>query len=153
MSRTLLVLHHSPTPLLMSLLDAVLVGATHEDIDGIEVRVVPALEATVEDFLTADGYLLGSPANFGYMSGALKHAFDSTYDDTRGRVSRRPYSFWVHGRSDTTGARRSIESITTGLEWRPAAEPVEVQRTPEPADLDSLTELGGTVAALLDADL
>lgn len=153
MSRTLLVLHHSPTPLLMSLLDAVLVGATHEDIDGIEVRVVPALEATVEDFLTADGYLLGSPANFGYMSGALKHAFDSTYDDTRGRVSRRPYSFWVHGRSDTTGARRSIESITTGLEWRLAAEPVEVQRTPEPADLDSLTELGGTVAALLDADL
>lgn len=153
MSRTLLVLHHSPTPLLMSLLDAALVGATHEDIDGVEVRVVPALEATVEDFLTADGYLLGSPANFGYMSGALKHAFDSTYDDTRGRVSRRPYSFWVHGRSDTTGARRSIESITTGLEWRLAAEPVEVLRTPEPADLDSLTELGGTVAALLDADL
>lgn len=153
MSRTLLVLHHSPTPLLMSLLDAVLVGATHEDIDGVEVRVVPALEATVEDFLTADGYLLGSPANFGYMSGALKHAFDSTYDDTRGRVSRRPYSFWVHGRSDTTGARRSIESITTGLEWRLAAEPVEVLRTPEPADLDSLTELGGTVAALLDTDL
>lgn len=153
MSRTLLVLHHSPTPLLNSLLDAALVGATHEDIDGVEVRVVPALEATVEDFLTADGYLLGSPANFGYMSGALKHAFDSTYDDTRGRVSRRPYSFWVHGRSDTTGARRSIESITTGLEWRLAAEPVEVLRTPEPADLDSLTELGGTVAALLDADL
>ncbi|KNX36275.1 flavodoxin family protein [Luteipulveratus halotolerans] len=145
----LLVLHHSPTPLTRSLLDAVLEGARDDAIDGVEVRVVAALDATVEDFLTADGYLLGTTANFGYMSGALKHAFDSTYDDVRGKVSGRPFSFWIHGRSDTTGARRSVESITTGLEWRLAAEPVEALRAVAPAEREQFVELGGTLAALL----
>ena len=41
--------------------------------------VRPALEATADDVLAADGYLLGTTANFGYMSGALKHFFDSTF--------------------------------------------------------------------------
>nr|WP_279671665.1 NAD(P)H-dependent oxidoreductase [Flexivirga meconopsidis] len=142
-------MHHSPTPLLRELLDAVLAGARFDEIEGVDVDVVEALSATVDDFLTADGYLLGTPANFGYMSGAMKHAFDSTYDDTRGKVSRRPFSFWIHGRSDTTGARRSLESITTGLEWRLAAEPVEILRAPTDAQREALTELGGTLAALV----
>lgn len=147
---TLLVLHHSPTPLLEQLLEAVLTGAHDDAIEGVDVRVVPALEASVSDFLDADGTLLGSPANFGYMSGALKHAFDSTYDDVRGRVDGRPFSFWLHGRSDTTGARRAVESITTGLDWRLAAEPVELLGKPlDDADHERLVELGGTLAALL----
>ncbi|NNG37878.1 flavodoxin family protein [Flexivirga sp. ID2601S] len=151
MSAQLLVLHHSPTPLLRDLLDAVLAGATLDEIEGVDVRVVEALSVTIDDFLDADGYLLGTPANFGYMSGAMKHAFDSTYDDTRGKVSRRPFSFWIHGRSDTTGARRSLESITTGLEWRLAAEPVEILRAPTDAQREALVELGGTLAALVAA--
>lgn len=147
---TLLVLHHSPTPLLSGLTESVLLGSRDEAITGVQVRAVPALEATVDDFLDADGYLLGTPANFGYMSGALKHAFDSTYDDLRGHLDGRPFSFWVHGRSDTTGARRSIESITTGLNWRTAAQPVEIIGKPVPAgEHERLVELGGTLAAVL----
>ena len=149
---TLLVVHHVPTPLLRALLDSVLTGATDDAIEGVTVRPVAALEVTIEDFLHADGYLLGTPANFGYMSGALKHAFDSTYDDIRGRVDGRPFSFWIHGRSDTTGARRSLESITTGLSWKIAAEPVELIGKPiADSDHDRLVELGGTLAALLMA--
>lgn len=145
----LLVVHHSPTPLLRSLTDAVLAGARADGIEGVAVKPVAALDVSIEDFLTSDGYLLGTPANFGYMSGALKHAFDSTYDDLRGRVDRRPFSFWIHGRSDTTGARRSIESVTTGLSWRLAAEPVELLRGVSDADREQLHDLGGTMAALL----
>jgi multimeric flavodoxin WrbA len=39
----------------------------------------PALSATALDVLQADGYILGTPANLGYMSGALKHFFDQIY--------------------------------------------------------------------------
>lgn len=143
----LLVVHHSPTPLLRSLTDAVIVGATDASIEGVDVNVVAALDVSIDDFLSADGYLLGTPANFGYMSGAMKHAFDTTYDDIRGRVDKRPFSLWIHGRSDTTGARRSLMSVATGLNWRLAAEPVELIGPVDASDLERCTELGGTVAA------
>ncbi|MFC6712791.1 flavodoxin family protein [Branchiibius cervicis] len=143
----LLVVHHSPTPLLRSLTDAVVVGATDASIEGVDVNVVAALDVSIDDFLSADGYLLGTPANFGYMSGAMKHAFDTTYDDIRGRVDKRPFSLWIHGRSDTTGARRSLMSVATGLNWRLAAEPVELIGPVDASDLERCTELGGTVAA------
>ena len=61
----LLVVHHSPTRSTRALLDAALAGARHPDLDGVEVHVVPALEASADDVLAADGYLLGTPANFG----------------------------------------------------------------------------------------
>lgn len=147
MVKQLLVVHHSPTPLLRSLTDAVLVGATDAAIEGVDVNVVAALDVSIDDFLSADGYLLGTPANFGYMSGAMKHAFDTTYDDIRGRVDKRPFSLWIHGRSDTTGARRSLMSVATGLNWRLTAEPVELIGPVDASDLERCTELGGTVAA------
>ncbi|GAB2921651.1 hypothetical protein GCM10027047_18770 [Rhodococcus aerolatus] len=86
---TLLVVHHTPSPATRELLEAVLAGARDPEVTGVEVRVVPALSASVSDVLGAEGYLLGTPANFGYMSGALKHFFDTTYypclDAVRGR--------------------------------------------------------------------
>ena len=72
MARLLLV-HHSPTAAVRALTDAVLSGAQDDAIEGVEVVVRQALEADADDVLAADGYLLGTPANFGYMSGALKH--------------------------------------------------------------------------------
>ncbi|PWJ24069.1 hypothetical protein ATK17_0153 [Branchiibius hedensis] len=144
-----MIVHHSPTPLLRSLTEAVVAGATDDAIDAVDVNVVAALDVSIDDFLSADGYLLGTPANFGYMSGAMKHAFDSTYDDIRGRVDKRPFSVWIHGRSDTTGARRSLLSVATGLTWRLAAEPVELIGPVDESDLARCTELGGTLAALL----
>src|SRR5919106_6658149 len=75
----LLVVHHSPTPSVTSLTDAVVAGASDDLIEGVEVVVRAALQAGADDVLSADGYLLGTPANFGYMSGALKHFFDTIF--------------------------------------------------------------------------
>ena len=83
----LLIVHHSPTPTVRSLADAVVAGAHDDAIEGVEVVVRPALEATAADVLAADGYLLGTPANFGYMSGALKHFFDTIFLEAGGALA------------------------------------------------------------------
>ncbi len=165
MSR-LLVVHHSPTRSVRELTDAVLAGAGDDAIDGVEVVVRPALEATADDVLAADGYLLGTPANFGYMSGALKHFFDSTFlhvggalaDDgsagagTGGRTHGRPFGLYVHGRYDTEGAVRSVLSIVSALGWRQSAEVLAVVGDVTEERLAAAYDLGGTIAALLSPE-
>ncbi|UOX86403.1 NAD(P)H-dependent oxidoreductase [Amycolatopsis sp. FBCC-B4732] len=145
----LLIVHHTPSPSTQALFEAVLAGATHPDIEGVEVVRRAALAATVPDVLEADGYLLGTPANLGSMSGALKHFFDTVYypclDATRGR----PFGYWIHGGSDTSGTERQLRSITTGLAWTQAAEPVISTGEPDKKTLEACTELGGTLAATL----
>jgi multimeric flavodoxin WrbA len=142
-----LIVHHTPSPAMQAMFEAVLAGATDEAIEGVEVVRRPALAATAVDVLAADGYLLGTPANIGYMSGALKHFFDQIYYPCLDATVRRPYGVYVHGNNDTTGAMRGVEAITTGLKWRRAAEPVVVLGEPSRADLEACWELGAVVAA------
>jgi NAD(P)H-dependent FMN reductase len=160
----LLVVHHAPSRSMTALVESLLAGARDPEIDGVEVVDRPALEASAEDVLAADGYVLATPANFGYMSGALKHFFDSTFlavggslsddgsaSDTGGITAGRPFGLLVHGRYDTTGAVRSVLSIVGGLGWRQAAGVLEVMGEVEDADRAAAYELGATLAALLSA--
>jgi NAD(P)H-dependent FMN reductase len=143
----LLVVHHTPSPALQSLLEAVVAGATDPAIEGVDVVRRPALVASAVDVLEADGYVLGTPANIGYMSGALKHFFDQIYYPCLDATVRRPYALYVHGNSDTTGAVRAVEAIATGLQWRVTRPALTVVGGPTKEDLDACWELGATVAA------
>jgi multimeric flavodoxin WrbA len=143
----LLVVHHTPSPALQEMLEAVLSGARDDAIEGVEVVVRPALTASVIDVLAADGYLLGTPANLGYISGALKHFFDTIYYPCLEATKGRPFAAYVHGNLGVEGAVKAIETITTGLAWRLAAPVLAVSGAPTRADRDALTELGGTIAA------
>jgi multimeric flavodoxin WrbA len=143
----LLVVHHTASPALHSLFDAVMEGATNKDIEGVDVVARPALSASPVDVLEADGYVLGTPANLGYISGALKHFFDTIYYPCLDATVGRPYGWYVHGNNDTTGAERAVETITTGLRWRRAYDPVAVVGTPTRDDLDRCWDLGATLAA------
>ena len=71
----LLIVHHTTSPSTQAMLEAVLEGARTDEIDGVEVVTRAALAATAVDVLAADAVILGTPANIGYMSGALKHFF------------------------------------------------------------------------------
>src|SRR5215217_1712485 len=106
---TLLVVHHTTSPHLQAMFEAVMSGATDEAIEGVTVLARPALPAAAVDVLEADGYLLGTPANLGYMSGALKHFLDQIYYPCLEATVGRPYGLYVHGDSDTTGAVRAVE--------------------------------------------
>lgn len=145
----LLVVHHTPSPAMHSLLEAVRSGAGAPEIDDVEVVVRPALSATASDVLAADGYLLGTPANLGYMSGALKHFFDGAYYPILDATVGRPYALYVHGNNDVDGAIASVEKVATGLRWKAVQPPLKVIGTPTRDDLDAAWNLGATVAASL----
>ena len=145
----LLVVHHTTSPALQAMLEAVVAGARDPELEGIEVVVAPALAATVSDVLAADGFLLGTPANIGYMSGALKHFFDQIYYPCLQAKTGAPYGLYVHGASDTTGAVRAVAAIAKGLGWAQAFSPVETTG-PVGKDVEQRCyELGATVAANL----
>jgi multimeric flavodoxin WrbA len=142
-----LIVHHTPSPALQAMFEAAASGARTDELENVEVIVRPALTAAEADVLGADGYLLGTPANIGYMSGALKHFFDGIYYPCLEATAGRPYGLYVHGASDTGGAVRAVESITSGLRWKQVRPPVCVVGAPGKADLEACWELGALVAA------
>jgi NAD(P)H-dependent FMN reductase len=149
MSKTLLVVHHTPSPATREVLEAVLRGARDPQIEGVDVVVRPALAAVIPDMLSADGYLFGTTANFGYMSGALKHFFDTVYYPSLDHVAGRPYGLWVHGNNDTVGASTAVAKLAAGLSLTKAADVLEVVGSIDAPVLTRAYELGGTLAAVL----
>jgi len=126
---------------------AVADGARDPAIEGVELVDRPALSATASDVLAADGYLLGSPVNLGYVSGALKHFFDQIYYPCLEATKGRPFGVYLHANDDATGALRAVETITTGLGWRRAQPPLVVTGPPGADDLAACRELGAALAA------
>src|ERR1041384_4876262 len=134
---TLLHVHHTTKPEVHSMSGAAQAGATDPHGKGVDVITVAALEATAHHALAADGYLLGTPANLGYMSGALKHAFDQSYYQLLDTSTGRPFGLYLHGNEGTEGAERGVTAITTGLGWAKAADTVVVSGKPAKSDLES----------------
>jgi NAD(P)H-dependent FMN reductase len=150
---TLLLVHHTPSPALQAMFEAAAAGARTGEVPGVSVLVRPALTAAAADVLAADGYLLGTPANLGYMSGALKHFFDGIYYPCLEATRRRPYGLYVHGDNDTAGAVRSVESVAGGLDWQRVRPAVTLTGPPGRAGLEACEELGALLAAAVAGEL
>ena len=146
---TLLVVHHTPSPATQAVLEAVVEGIGLAE--GVDCVLRPALSAGAADLLAADGVLLGTPANIGYMSGALKHFFDTVYYPCLEATQGRPFAAYVHGNLDSGGAVRAIEAITTGLQWRAVAPVLTVTGAPDRAARDAVYELAATLAATISS--
>ncbi len=143
----LLVVHHTPSPAMQGLLESVREGVAM--VEDVELVARPALSAGAADLLAADGVLLGTPANIGYMSGALKHFFDTVYYPCLDATTGLPYGVYVHGNDDTAGALTSIQRIAAALRWKQAAAPLSLTGPPGAADREACRELAATVAVTL----
>jgi NAD(P)H-dependent FMN reductase len=151
--RKLLVVSHSPSPNAKALTEAVVQGASHDDIEGIDIRERPPLQAEVEDILWADGVILGTTENFGYMSGAMKDFFDRIYYPCLEKTEGLPFVLFVKGGIDGQGAKNSVERIVTGLKWR-QVQPTLICKGEFKQDfLDDCENLGMTMAAGLEAGI
>lgn len=144
---TLLVVHHTTSPALEAMLDAVLDGTRAEGIEGVRVRTRAALAATAYELLQVDAVVLGTPANIGYMSGALKHFFDQVYYPCLLQARGMPYGLYVYGNLDVGGAQRSVHAIAGGLGWTQAHDDVTVVGEPDSVARQQCWDLGATLAA------
>lgn len=141
----LLVVYHSQGGGTQAMAEAVLRGASEEP--AIETRMRRALEADLDDLLWADALILGTPENFGYMSGALKDFFDRTFYPAQGKVNQLPYAVFVKCGNDGSGAVFNIERIAKGYPLRKVADAI-VHRGPVDDDvLERCADLGRTLAA------
>ena len=151
----LLIVYHSQTGGTEALATAASLGSAA--IAQTETIVKRAADASAGDLLAADGLLLGTPENFGYMSGMLKDFFDRAYYACEDKVTGRPYSVFVCAGNDGTGAMREVDRIVTGLRMRKVHPGVIARRVGgmagssrghlDPADIAQAQELGATLAA------
>lgn len=133
-------------------------GRTHELVDAVragvqahadplELRVLPALQAGLDDLLWCQGLLIGTPEHFGYMSGAVKDFFDRTYYPAQGRTAALPYALFISAGNDGTGTARAVERIVTGYRWRAICDPLIFIGDIDEGARSRCRELGETMAA------
>ena len=151
MSKHLLIVYHTQSGTTSRMADAVIRGASNEAIEAVDVRVKSALEADASDLLWADGFILGTPENFGYMSGAMKYFLDRVYYECVDKVNGRPYALFIRAGNDGTGAINSMRRILTGLAVKEVQEPVLIAGEFDESRLLTCEELGLTMAAGLEA--
>ncbi len=113
--KTLLIIAHSPSANTLSIKGALAKGAQTEP--RIITKIQSPFDTAADDILQADGVVLFTTENFGYMSGALKDLFDRIYYQVIDHQRGLPYALIVRAGKDGTGARRATESIVTGLGW------------------------------------
>jgi len=152
-TQQLLVVFHSRSGGTRALAEGVIAGASSDEVGNVEVTVRSAFDATADDVRRADGILLGTPENFGYMSGALKDFFERIYYELLDETPGLPYALFVKGGHDGAGAIRSVERIATGLRWKAVLPPVLVVGEVDAESIERCRELGMTLAAGLEAGI
>lgn len=151
--KKLLMVAHAPSANTRQLAEAVLRGAQHPDIENVEAHWISPLETTPEDVLSADGIILGTTENLGYMSGALKDFFDRCYYPVLEEKQGLPCALYIRAGLDGTGTRRAVETIVTGLRWTWAQDPVTFKGEWRNDFVTEAEELGLYMAAGLDSGI
>jgi hypothetical protein len=147
----LLIVAHAPSPNTLRLREAVIEGARHPDIAGIETVALAPLDAGPADVLAAQAIILGTTENLGYMSGALKDFFDRSYYPCLELTQGLPYALYIRAGRDGTGTSRAVHSIATGLRWRAVQQPLICRGDWREEFVAACRELGMLMAAGLDA--
>ena len=151
--KRLLIVANTPSANTKALASATLNGCRHPDIDSVETQHIPPLEANADDVLQADGIILGTTENFGYMSGALKDFFDRIYYPVLEKKQGMPYALYVRAGLDGTGTIAAAERLITGLRWRAICDPLLLHGDYQTDFIAQCESLGTLMAASLDAGI
>ncbi len=149
----LLIVYHSQSGHTAELAQAVLDGAQSPEVTDVEVRFLQAAEAGPDDLRWADGLILGTPENFGYMSGMLKDFLDRTFYAVEGEIQALPYAIFISAGNDGSGAVNAIQRIAKGYPFVEVHAPLIANNEISAQHLAACQELGLTLAAGLEAGI
>ncbi|MGI9317681.1 MAG: flavodoxin family protein, partial [bacterium] len=148
-----LIVSNCPSTNTRALQDAVVTGARQEVFEGLNIVNLEPLEAGPEEVKWADGFILGTTENFGYMSGLIKDFLERVYYPCLEQTEALPFALFVKGGLDGQGAKTSVERIVTGLRWKHIREPLVMKGDFCDQFVVDCEELGMTMAAGLDAGI
>ena len=149
----LLIVYHTKTGNTGRLANAVLEGASSEEVSGVTVRYLTAWNAGPRDLLWAHGLLLGTPENLGYMSGAMKDFLDRTFYEVEGKLQPLPCAIFISAGNDGSGALRGLRRIINGYPFEEVQEPVIARGAVTDQHLARCRELGMALAVGLEAGI
>ena len=149
----LLIVSHCPSDNTLAMRDAVIKGAQHPDIQGVHLRQLAPLDADYSDVLWADGLLIGTTENFGYMAGRIKDFFERIYYPCLEEKQGMPFALYIRAGLDGQGTITSIERIVAGLRWNYVRPPLLCQGDYSPVFPEKCEELGMYFAAGLEAGI
>lgn len=151
--KRLLAIIHAPSPNTQRLRAALVHGANHKDVEGVEIMCQSPFDTQPDDVLLADAVVLGTTENLGYMSGAMKDFFDRCYYPCLDKTDALPYALFVRAGLDGTGTCRAVASIASGIRWKPVRDPLVCKGEWQDAFVEQVEELGLTMAASLEAGI
>lgn len=147
---SLLLVANAPSANTRRLAEAVLRGACHPDLaQAVTARWLTPPDAGAADVLAAQGVILGTTENFGYMSGQLKDFFERIYYPCLEHTAALPWALYIRAGKDGTGANQAVHSIVGGLRWRALQPPLILQGEFQPRFITDCETLGMSMAALL----
>ena len=146
----LLIVYHSQSGKTAAMARAVRRGATHPDIESVDVRMRIAADAGPSDLIWCDGVIFATPENFGYMAGAMKDFFDRTFYPCAGRLEGVPYAVVIGAGNDGTGALSALRRIVRGFPLNETQEPIICVGALDEDIVARCEALGTTMAAGLE---
>ena len=121
------------------------VGEGVSSVDGATTILKRVDYATVNDFLTCDAVVFGSPNYFSYMAGMMKDFFDKALN-IREKVEGKPAVAFTSGGGSSDSALLSLERMISSFRLNKVAEGVVSSGTPTGRDLSSCRKLGEVLA-------
>jgi hypothetical protein len=151
MSKQLLIIAHTPSDNTARLARAAFNAANDYASDDLMVRLLSPFDVQTEDVVKADGVIIGTTENIGYMAGATKDMFDRCYNDWIDLCAGKPVGLYIRAGLDGTATTHAVNSIFTGLRWRIIAPPLVLHGNWDSKFITDVADLSLAMAAGLDA--
>lgn len=151
--KNLLIVAHCPSPNTQKLAGLMENASVSVEFDNLAVKRLSPFDTTERDIQSADGILLFTTENFGYMSGALKDMFDRVFYPCLEHTQGMPYCLCVRAGKDGTGTVNAVESIVTGMKWSKAQAPLVLRGTWQTSFEEKARQYAMTFAAGLDTGI